>query len=284
MRIKLHFSPQLKLFSVLLVLLVCALADTNDALPSKPLTITIGKGNYYENVVVNKSLTLTGSGVETVIYPATSNPQCSPGSLCGGSASNIVLVEASNVTISNLRLEGANPNLTGGVEVGGKSINARNGLITNHLNGVPYSNLTVAKVKVSDVYLRGIYASSSGGSFNFNHDTVENVQAEEASIAMFSFENSGVMANNKVANANDAISSNWSKGIQFVANVVSKSGSGVHTDNNGGAGGSADLIKGNSIKECKTNGYGIFVFVPYVSATVEAKRMSRLGPPSIMMS
>src|SRR5437868_12721327 len=52
-------------------------------------TITIGKGNYYENVVVNKPLTLLGSGSETVIYPATSNPNCSPGSLCGGAASNI---------------------------------------------------------------------------------------------------------------------------------------------------------------------------------------------------
>jgi hypothetical protein len=236
-------------------------------------TITIGKGNYYENVVVNKSVALIGSGPETVVYPATSNPVCSPGSLCGGAASNIFLVEASNVTISNMRLEGANPNLTGGVEVGGKSINARNGIITNHLNAVPYANLVVSKVKVSDVYLRGIYASSSGGSFNFNHDTVENVQAEEASIAMFSFENSGVMTRNKVSNANDAISSNWSKGIEFLSNVVTKSGSGVHTDNNGGSGGTADVIKGNTVRECKTDGYGVWVFVPYVSATVEANKV-----------
>src|SRR5450759_4881586 len=72
-------------------------------------TITIGKGNYYENVVVNKPVTLLGSGVETVIYPATSKPVCpGEGSLCGGSASNIILVEAENVTIQSLRLEGAN--------------------------------------------------------------------------------------------------------------------------------------------------------------------------------
>jgi hypothetical protein len=245
------------------------------AAASPGATITIGKGNYYENVVVNKPVTLKGSGSETVIYPAVSKPVCSPGSLCGGSASNIILVEASDVTISSLRLEGANPNLAGeGVEVGGKEINARNGIITNYLNGVPYSNLTVTKVKVTDVYLRGIYASTSGGSFNFSYDTVENVQAEEASIAMFSFENSGVFAHDKVSNANDAISSNWSKGIQFLSNVVTKSGSGIHTDNNGGAGGTADVIKGNSIRECKLNGYGIFVFVPYVSATVESNRIS----------
>jgi hypothetical protein len=29
------------------------------------------------------------------------------------------------------------------------------------------------------------------------------------------------------------------------------------------------VIKGNKISACKSNGYGIFVFVPYVSATVE---------------
>src|SRR5664280_618567 len=242
------------------------------SIASPGATITIGKGSYYENVVVNKPVTLLGSGVETVIYPATSKPVCPPeGSLCGGSASNIILVEAENVTIKSLRLEGANPNLTGGVAVGGASINARNGIITNHEAGT-YNNLTVSKVKVSDVYLRGIYASS-GGTFNLNHDTVENVQGEEASIAMFNFGGSGVMASNKVTSANDAISANHSTGTQFLANVIRKSGSGIHTDNNGESG-SADVINGNTVRECKVNGYGIFVYVPYVSATVESNKIS----------
>jgi len=235
-------------------------------------TITIGKGNYYEKVVVNKPVTLLGSGVQTVIYPATSKPVCpNEGSLCGGSASNIILVEANDVTIQSVRLEGANPNLTGGVVVGGASINARNGIITNHEAGT-FNNLTVSKVKVSDVYLRGIYASS-GGTFNLNHDTVENVQGEEASIAMFNYGGSGVMESNKVTSANDAISANYSTGTQFLANVIKKSGSGIHTDNNGESG-SADVIKGNTVRECKVNGYGIFVFVPYVSATVESNKIS----------
>ncbi len=252
----------------------CAFTSIQSAInaASPGATITIGNGTYTENVVVNKSVTLRGSGTGTVIEPATSNPICSPGSLCGGAASNIILVQADNVTITKLKLEGDNPGLTSGVVVGGKDIDARNGIITNHEAGV-YNNLTVSKVTVADIYLRGIYASS-GGSFNFNHDTVENVQAEEASIAMFNFEGVGVMEANHVSNANDAISANWSKGTQFVGNVVTKSGSGVHTDNNGGSGGVADLIKGNKISECKENGYGIFVFVPYVSATVESNKVS----------
>jgi hypothetical protein len=235
-------------------------------------TITVGAGSYYENIVVNKPVTVRGAGVNTVIYPGTSNPNCSPGSLCGGAASNIILVQADNVTISSVWLKGDNPNLTSGVVVGGEDIDARNGIITNHLMGT-YNNLTVTKVKVTGVYLRGIYASSKG-TFNFNHDTVENVQAEEASIAMFDFEGAGTMSYNKVLNANDAISANWSKGTQFLNNTISKSGSGVHSDNNGGAGGTADVIKANTVRECKVNGYGVFVFVPYVSATVESNKVT----------
>ncbi len=229
-------------------------------------TITIGKGTYVENVVVDKELTLEGSGKATVIEPAVSNPECAGGSLCGGTASNIVLVEADNVTITNLRLEGDNPALSSGVSVGGKDIDARNGIITNHEAG-SYNGLTVSKVIVADVYLRGIYDST--GSFDFNHDTVSNVQAEEQSIAIFAYYGPGKMDDNEVTDANDAISANWSRGIEFADNTVKKSGSGVHTDNNGGSsGGTGDVITGNKISECKENGYGIFVFVPYLSATV----------------
>jgi nitrous oxidase accessory protein NosD len=234
-------------------------------------TITIGAGSYAENVVVNKSVTLKGSGPHTVVYPAVSNPVCSPGSLCEGAASTIILVQADNVTITKLKLEGDNPSLTSGVIVGGKDIDARNGIITNHAVGT-FNNLTVSKVVIADIYLRGVYASS-GGSFNFNHDTVENVQGEGASIAMFNFEGTGVMSHNKVVSANDAISANWSKGTQFLDNKVSKSGSGIHTDNNGGSGGSADLISGNKISECSKDGYGIWVFAPYLSANVDSNKI-----------
>jgi hypothetical protein len=234
--------------------------------------ITIGTGKYFENLVVDKSVTLRGAGLETIVYPSSSKPECAGGSLCGGTASNGILVEADGVTITNLWLEGDNPNLTSGVERGGADIDARNGIITNHETGV-FNGLVVSRVKVSDVFLRGIYASS-GGTFKFTHDTVDNVQGNEASIGIFAFEGAGEMTADKVTRANDAISANWSKGIKFTKNVVLKSGSGIHTDNNGGSGGEADLIQGNTIRECKADGYGIFVFVPYVSATVEANKVA----------
>jgi nitrous oxidase accessory protein NosD len=235
-------------------------------------TIKIGPGKYVENLVVSKSVTLRGSGNSTVIVPATSNPICSPGSLCGGAASNVILVEANNVTITKLAIDGNNPAISSGVVRGGVDIDARNGIVTNHEVGT-FNGLTVSKVKVADVYLRGIYASS-GGTFDFTHDTVENVQGEEQSIAMFAFEGAGEFTHDKVSRANDAISANWSQGTKFLDNTITKSGSGIHTDNNGGSGGEADVIKGNKIKECTSDGYGIFVFVPYVSATVESNKIS----------
>jgi len=252
----------------------CAFSSIQSAITaaSSGATITIGPGTYVENVVVTKPLTLKGSGTGTVIMPAVSNPICSPGSLCEGAASNIILVQADNVTITKLKLEGDNPGLTSGVVRNGKDIDARNGIITNHLLGV-YNNLTVSKVTVADIYLRGIYASS-GGTFTFTRDTVENVEGEEQSIAIFEFEGSGVVSHNTVSKANDAISANWSKGTQFLDNKVSESGSGVHTDNNGGSGGTADLIEGNKISACPVNGYGIFVFAPYLSATVSNNKVT----------
>jgi nitrous oxidase accessory protein NosD len=235
-------------------------------------TITIGKGKYYENVVVTKPVTLQGQGNGTVIYPAVSSPTCGfPSSLCGGTASNIVLVEADNVTITNLRLEGDNPNLTSGVARGGADLDARNGIITNHAAGT-FNNLTVSDVKVADIYLRGIYASS-GGTFAFGGNTVDNVQGDANSIGIFSYLGSGVVADNKVTNANDAISANHSQGIQFLDNEVSKSASGIHTDNAGDSGGTADLIQGNTVKDCKVDGYGIWVFVPYNTPTFDSNKV-----------
>jgi hypothetical protein len=246
----------------------CPYTGINAAIAGLPphSYITIGAGEYVEEVKVNKEDTLQGSGLSTVVRPATSNPECSPGSLCEGAASNIVLVEASNVTISKMLLNGSNPSLSGGVEVGGVKVDARNGVIVN-FNAGSFTNLTVTKTKVENVYLRGIY-NSDEGSFSFTRDTVENVQGSDESIAMFNFGGTGVFERNKVTKASDAISSNWSRGTKYLDNKVTASGSGVHTDNNGGSGGEADTIEDNKVTACTSEGYGIFVFAPYVSATV----------------
>lgn len=245
-------------------------------------TVGVGPGTYVENVVIDRPLTLlglrqeheeeedTGSGESRpIIMPAVSSPNpCGGSSLCGGAASNIILVQANDVTIQGLTLDGDNPGLTSGISRGGADLDARNGIITNHALGT-FNNLTVSRVTIRNVYLRGLYASSYG-TFSFHRNKVSNVQGDFNSIGIFNFGGAGVMARNKVSYANDAIASNWSRGVRYLDNEVSHSGTGLHTDNAGGFGPPAtpDLIRGNRVKHCQTDGYGIFVFVPYVAPVV----------------
>lgn len=234
-------------------------------------TISVAAGTYVENILIDKSLELFGAGMgSTIIVPAVSNPNpCTGSSLCGTitSSSNVIGVQANNVTIHDLTVDGDNLGLTSGKLRGGADLDARNGIITNHPAGV-FNNLEVHHVEVKNIYLRGMYASS-GGSFNFHHNTVTNVQGDGGSIAMFAWYGPGIMANNTVSYANDGISANHSKGIQFLNNAVSNSGSGVHTDNAGDSAGSvADLLQGNTVTCSDPTAYGVWVFVPYIAPTV----------------
>lgn len=249
-------------------------ASINDAIAAAApgTTIRIYEGHYAENVVVDRPLTLIGAGERehVVIVPALSNPQCDGGSLCGGAASNIILVQANDVTIQNLTLDGDNPALTSGIVRGGADLDARNGIITDHSLGVTFNDLTVVNVTVKNIYLRGVYASS-GGTFEFRHDTVINVQGDGGSIGMFNYYGgSGRFVGNKVVSANDAISSNGSAGVQFLDNIVQKSGSGIHTDNAF----AADLIQGNRVSDGPDGAWGIWVFMPYVGITVKDNDVS----------
>lgn len=224
-------------------------------------------GTYVENVIINKSVTLYGAGAgSTIVMPAVSNPNpCTGSSMCGGLASNVLLVEANNVVIHDLTVDGDNPNLTSGIVRNGADLDARNGIIKN--TNATYNGLEVYNVTTKNIYLRGIY--STGGTFNFHHNTVTNVQGDDYSIAIFAWGGPGTIANNTVSLANDGISANHSSGIQFLNNVITQSGSGIHTDNSGDGGGVADLIQGNSVDCTGVSGaYGIWTFVPYLAPTV----------------
>lgn len=239
-------------------------------------TVLIREGVYTENVTVTKSLTLAGEDQEdVVIQPAISKPICMGGSLCGGAASNVILVEANNVTIHHLTVDGDNPHLTSGVVRGGADVDARNGIITNHTSFLTLLNLEIHHVTVRNIYLRGIYASTLNGTFNLHDNSVRNVQGDNPSICIFSFTGSGTVSRNHASYCNDAISANHSNGIQFLNNVVDHSGSGVHSDNAGdGNLGAVEVIRGNTITEGVPNAYGIFVFVPYVTVHVESNVVS----------
>jgi len=237
-------------------------------------TLQIAAGNFTENVVVDKPLTLQGAGVgQTNLFPSLSNPNCNSGSLCGGAASSVVLVQANDVVVRDLAVDGDNPASTSGIVVGGADIDARNGIIVNFLVG-NFNNLEVGNVAVRNVFLRGIQVSDGSG-FNIHDNTVDNVQGSSASISIFLTSASGIARQNSVSHCNDAIASNYSSGIQFLDNQVSNCSTGLHTDNAGGAGGTppVDLIQGNTVQDCvgpMGATYGISVFVP--SEAVQVKK------------
>ncbi|MBK8127941.1 MAG: T9SS type A sorting domain-containing protein [bacterium] len=227
--------------------------------------ILVAAGIYVENLVVNKSLTINGAGVGlTTIYPAASDVgPCNAGSFQN---SQVIVVSAHDVTISNLTVDGDNPSLTSGVSVNGADIDARNGIIES--DG-PWNNLVVHHTTVKNVFLRGIYARSSGSSFHIHHNTVQNVAACGGSIGIFNYGGAGLIEYNTVSYCNDAIAANWSRGTQFLNNVITNSGSGLHTDNNGGFGGVADLIQNNFVDDGAVNSYGIWVFFPYLNVVLD---------------
>jgi hypothetical protein len=239
-------------------------------------TVQVAAGTYVENVTVPQSVHITGAGVTTVVEPAISDPNCGGGggsSLCPG-GSNVFLIQSSDVTIDHLEVNGDNPSLSG-VSVGGANVDARNGIIED-FNAGTFNNTSVHDVTVKNVFLRGIYASSGGTGFSIANNIVDNVQGDTSAVAIFNFGGSGSMTGNHVSNANDAISSNWSEGTTYTGNVVTTSGSGVHSDNNGGFFGpsTGDVISGNTVSSCTPSGYGIFSFVPYLPQTISGNTVS----------
>lgn len=239
-------------------------------------TINIAAGTYVENVVANKSVNLAGAGQgSTIIKPATSLPNpCAGSSTCGSitASTNVVAIQANNVVIHDLTVDGDNTALTSGIVRNGADLDARNGIITNHHAGV-YNGTEIYDVTVRNIYLRGIYASS-GGSFNIHDNTIQNVRGDGGSIGIMAWSSAGTISGNTVSEANDAIAANHSKGILFLNNTVTNSGSGVHSDNAGDAGGVADLLQGNSVSDCDPNGYGVWTFVSYIAPVVDNNTVS----------
>jgi hypothetical protein len=236
--------------------------------------VNVYSGAYTENVVITQALTLAGiDPADTIILqPAVSNPNCGGaggGSLCPG-GSNLLLVQADNVTLHDLTLDGDNPALTSGVVRDGADLDARNGIIENHVLGIPFNNLTVYNTTIRNIYLRGLYASSGGDSFNLYDNTVQNVQGDPAgSVAIMNSGGSGNITHNTVAAAIAAIVTDESRSTYILDNSITASGSGVRTDRNGATGGAADVLERNTVGSCTAGGSGIEVVAPYLAVTVQ---------------
>lgn len=221
-------------------------------------------GTFIENVLVHTPVIVNGAGMtSTIVMPSFVGANTGGGSLAPGS-SNIFLVQANDVTIKNLMVEGNNPSLTSGVLSNGVDVDARNGIITDHNTG-SWSNLIVDNVKIQNIYLRGFY-SSTGGYFVIKNSTVINVEGDAQSLGIMNWAGTGLIQNNNVSQAD--ICSNHSAGVIYEYNTVTNSGGGIHTDNNGSMGGTADILRYNNVSSGATNAYGIWVFASYLNTQV----------------
>jgi uncharacterized delta-60 repeat protein len=225
--------------------------------------VVVESGTYTENVDVNKPVSIDGAGQANVtVYSTASNPT-------GGSlGSPVFLVDADNVTIDNLTVDGDNPG-------NGAGIDASTGIITNWDLPVTLTGINVNHVTVQNVYERGIEFANGNdngtGTFHIDNNTVTNVQGDPSnSIAIFNYGGHGTISGNNVSFTPDAISTNHSFGTTISGNVVTHANAGIHSDNNGdGAGALADSISDNNVSlGSGTGSNGIFVFVPYVTVSV----------------
>ncbi|MCB0685261.1 MAG: hypothetical protein KDC53_02015, partial [Saprospiraceae bacterium] len=132
-------------------------AAIDDAETVNGHTILVGEGNYFENVYVHKSVTIngpnagispnTGSRIaEAIVYPATSE------------ADAIFTIEADNVHINGLTLDGDNPNIsTGWTGTNGSDIDVYDGIVYyDPANTLVVNNLSVISNIIKNVSYFGI--------------------------------------------------------------------------------------------------------------------------------
>jgi hypothetical protein len=200
-------------------------------------TLLAHSGTYTEDLIITKGITLTGQGQDdTILYPATSVPTCTSSSpLCGYAATNMCIVQAENVTIHDLTLDGNNPALSSGVFVNSVEVDARNGIIGDYSVATPH-DLTVYDVTVRNVYLRGIQATGSGPitGIDLHNNVVRNVAGDENESAAMMFSNAtGTMVSNTVEDTVHGLSCSENSACLLEGNVVTNpERSGIHVSGN----------------------------------------------------
>ncbi len=118
-------------------------------------TILAPAGAYTETLDITKSITLSGE-LGTIIYPDANIP--SFGDVHGGA---VVWIQAPNVTIQNLTVDGDNPAISGGNAVYGSDVNAFRGI---YMRDTCYDGALVENVTLQNL--------ARGVNFYCGHDHV----------------------------------------------------------------------------------------------------------------
>jgi hypothetical protein len=137
-------------------------AAIDDAATGAGDVVVVGPGTYYEDIVVHKSVTINGPNVgispntgvrvaEAIIHPLTSSP-----------FGEIIKIQATDVTINGLTIDGDNPNTTSTyLGVNGADLDAAEA-ITVYVDNV--NNLNVSNNIIENLTYFGV--TVYGGSFS----------------------------------------------------------------------------------------------------------------------
>lgn len=153
-------------------------------------TIFLQPGVYVQTYLsITKGLTLTAAPNSATLRPAANHPDIlATGAMTNGS---LIWIAAPNVTLSNLILDGDNPNLSGGHPVNGADVNAVRGV---HLRDAPHDNLTIENVTLRN--LGRAIDVRSGANHRFQFNTLENIGGPDANYGygVLVFNTAGVLA------------------------------------------------------------------------------------------
>ncbi len=199
-------------------------------------TVYVLPGTYPENLTIPKSLTLScASGGGTTVYPATSDVQGSAPTKCEGpsfTGSQMVVVQADDVTIEHCIFDGNNPNISSGETVNGVDIDARNGIIVDYPSG-DYSNLEVRYCTVKNIFLRAIYPAADGSGHHIHHNTIDNADGcDGQSTGVMFYGASGTVNDNTISRCKIGIMYHQSSDGDIIENTVSDSKCGIAVNGN----------------------------------------------------
>ncbi|MFH0947253.1 MAG: right-handed parallel beta-helix repeat-containing protein [Planctomycetota bacterium] len=176
-------------------------------------TILVAAGTYEEQVIVNVQVSIVGAGVnQTIVMPSISNAGTGSGSQVA-TTTWVFRIQANNVIITGLTVNGNNPNLSAGID-------ARGGIITDYSTGT-YSGLQVSNCMVTNVSFRGIYAAAGGTAHQFQSNNVTNVNAhplDSAGIFFYGAEGNAIL--NTVENCSIGIGFHQGGGGTIQNNVL----------------------------------------------------------------
>ena len=176
--------------------------------------IIVAPGTYIEEVIVDVSVTIAGSGMgQTIVLPATSNPGSGSGSQVG-TTTWVFRIQDNNVTISGLTINGNNPGLSAGID-------ARGAVITDYSTG-SYSGLEVLSCEFKNFSYRGVNVAAGGTGHSVLLNAVSGINSVALESAGIFFAGaSGDAWNNTIQNCSIGVGYSVAGGGTIQDNTIS---------------------------------------------------------------